>query len=72
MFLVAIMLYILLICLSTAVLPLEAKIFHNSSNAFGPLKFQPDGTFQISVFEDLHFGESGFSYICRYRCYIIS
>lgn len=26
--------------------------------AFGPLKFRDNGTFQISVFEDLHFGES--------------
>lgn len=25
--------------------------------AFGPLQFQPDGTFQLSIFEDLHFGE---------------
>ncbi|KAK0648216.1 Metallo-dependent phosphatase-like protein [Cercophora newfieldiana] len=26
--------------------------------ALAPLKFQPDGTFQISVFSDLHFGEN--------------
>ncbi|KAK3901354.1 hypothetical protein C8A05DRAFT_34959 [Staphylotrichum tortipilum] len=25
---------------------------------FGPLKFRPDGTFHISIFEDLHFGEN--------------
>ncbi|KAL4879845.1 Metallo-dependent phosphatase-like protein [Aspergillus karnatakaensis] len=25
---------------------------------FGPLKFKEDGTFQISIFEDLHFGEN--------------
>ena len=24
----------------------------------GPLRFRPDGTFHISIFEDLHFGES--------------
>ena len=29
-----------------------------ADNAFGPLKFRPDGTFRISIFEDLHFGES--------------
>lgn len=30
----------------------------NSGSPFGPLKFRQDGTFQISIFEDLHFGES--------------
>lgn len=25
-----------------------------------PLRFRPDGTFQISIFEDLHFGESAY------------
>lgn len=30
----------------------------NGSGLFGPLKFREDGTFQISIFEDLHFGES--------------
>ena len=30
----------------------------NGSSSFGPLKFGEDGTFQISIFEDLHFGES--------------
>lgn len=43
-----------------AALPLEAKRFTNSSNLYGPLKFKADGTFQISIFEDLHFGESMF------------
>jgi hypothetical protein len=28
------------------------------SKKFAPLKFAKDGTFQISVLEDLHFGES--------------
>ncbi|KAI3335160.1 Metallo-dependent phosphatase [Ustulina deusta] len=28
------------------------------SDPFGPLTFRADGTFQISVFEDLHFGEN--------------
>lgn len=30
----------------------------NSGSSFGPLKFREDGTFQLSIFEDLHFGES--------------
>jgi hypothetical protein len=30
----------------------------NGGGQLGPLKFQQDGTFQISIFEDLHFGES--------------
>ncbi|KAK1753571.1 Metallo-dependent phosphatase-like protein [Echria macrotheca] len=29
-----------------------------SSPSLGALRFQPDGTFQISIFEDLHFGEN--------------
>ncbi|KAI1376565.1 Metallo-dependent phosphatase [Hypoxylon crocopeplum] len=28
------------------------------TNTFGPLTFKSDGTFQISIFEDLHFGEN--------------
>lgn len=28
------------------------------SDAYGPLQFRSDGTFQLSIFEDLHFGES--------------
>ncbi|KAK4120733.1 Metallo-dependent phosphatase [Parathielavia appendiculata] len=28
------------------------------SHKFGPLRFRPDGTFHISIFEDLHFGEN--------------
>ncbi|KAF3769936.1 hypothetical protein M406DRAFT_35292 [Cryphonectria parasitica EP155] len=31
---------------------------NNANEAFGPLKFRDDGTFQIAVFEDLHFGEN--------------
>src|SRR5690348_670159 len=27
-------------------------------DGFGPLQFRSDGTFHISIFEDLHFGES--------------
>lgn len=30
-------------------------------NALPPLKFSPSGTFHISIFEDLHFGESTFN-----------
>lgn len=40
-----------------AVLPATFSA-HTSSDIFGPLKFRDDGTFQISIFEDLHFGES--------------
>lgn len=28
------------------------------NESFGALKFAEDGTFQLSIFEDLHFGES--------------
>ncbi|KAI1390790.1 Metallo-dependent phosphatase [Hypoxylon trugodes] len=35
-----------------------AKPVANSANAFGPLTFKADGTFQIAIFEDLHFGEN--------------
>lgn len=30
----------------------------NSSKLTGPLRFRSDGTFQISVLQDTHFGES--------------
>jgi hypothetical protein len=33
--------------------------------ALAPLKFQADGTFQISIFSDLHFGESTFPLPCK-------
>lgn len=33
----------------------------NSSSPLGHLKFRKDGTFHISIFEDLHFGESEYS-----------
>ncbi|KAK5662639.1 hypothetical protein OQA88_8554 [Cercophora sp. LCS_1] len=32
-----------------------------SPNRFGPLKFTPSGTFQISIFSDLHFGENAWT-----------
>ncbi|KAI2466065.1 Metallo-dependent phosphatase [Annulohypoxylon bovei var. microspora] len=35
-----------------------AKKIINSTNSFGPLTFKSDGTFQIAIFEDLHFGEN--------------
>lgn len=41
--------------------PLAKKVV-NSTNPFGPLTFSSDGTFQISIFEDLHFGESNTSH----------
>jgi hypothetical protein len=37
---------------------LPRKYVNSSSTSFGPLQFSDDGTFQISIFEDLHFGES--------------
>ncbi|KAH8776748.1 Metallo-dependent phosphatase-like protein [Diaporthe sp. PMI_573] len=40
-----------------AVLP--TRFASSSGNdLFGPLRFREDGTFQISIFEDLHFGEN--------------
>jgi hypothetical protein len=30
----------------------------SSREPFGPLRFKPDGSFQLAIFEDLHFGES--------------
>ncbi|KAK4463570.1 hypothetical protein QBC42DRAFT_265528 [Cladorrhinum samala] len=30
----------------------------NSKHPFGPLRFHKDGTFHVSIFEDLHFGEN--------------
>ncbi|KAF3065213.1 putative inactive purple acid phosphatase 16 [Daldinia childiae] len=35
-----------------------AKTYVNSTGSSGPLTFKSDGTFQISIFEDLHFGEN--------------
>ncbi|KAI1327774.1 Metallo-dependent phosphatase [Xylariaceae sp. FL0255] len=32
--------------------------FPSINQTFGPLTFLPNGTFQISIFEDLHFGEN--------------
>lgn len=40
-----------------AVLPTR-YVSSNDSGLNGPLRFREDGTFQISIFEDLHFGES--------------
>lgn len=37
---------------------LPGKYANSSTASFGPLQFSDDGTFQISIFEDLHFGES--------------
>ncbi|OTB11410.1 hypothetical protein K445DRAFT_68273 [Daldinia sp. EC12] len=34
------------------------KVNNNSIGSLGPLTFKRDGTFQISIFEDLHFGEN--------------
>ncbi|KAI1266575.1 Metallo-dependent phosphatase-like protein [Xylariaceae sp. FL1019] len=38
--------------------PVANGLRFNSSHPLGPLIFQSDGSFQISVFEDLHFGEN--------------
>lgn len=40
-----------------AVLPTRF-VSPNGSDLYGPLRFREDGTFQISIFADLHFGES--------------
>jgi len=46
--------------LSTLVLlGLALPLQHEERSALGrPLRFAKDGTFQISIFEDLHYGES--------------
>jgi hypothetical protein len=42
----------------------ENRVSRNHQG-YKPLTFTENGTFQISVFEDLHFGESGL-YACPY------
>lgn len=37
-----------------------ASAVNNNSQGPPPLKFNEDGTFQINVFEDLHFGDRRF------------
>ncbi|KAI1206916.1 Metallo-dependent phosphatase [Annulohypoxylon truncatum] len=54
---------LILMVMASAVPMLEAKPFakkitNSTKAAFGPLTFKGDGTFQIAVFEDLHFGEN--------------
>ena len=39
------------------VLPIKKRQY-GYGNFFAPLRFTSNGTFQISIFEDLHFGES--------------
>lgn len=34
-------------------------ILKKRASSFAPLRFNSDGTFQISIFNDLHFGEGG-------------
>jgi hypothetical protein len=36
-----------------------------SRDRFGPLRFRTDGTFQVCIFEDLHFGESMSPVLCQ-------
>lgn len=47
-----------LVCAVPSLQIVLPRRYSNSSASFGPLKFTEDGTFQISIFEDLHFGES--------------
>jgi len=47
------------VAISQASLSLAAAIaLRDDSSLTAPLEFTADGTFQISIFEDLHFGES--------------
>lgn len=45
---------------SFALIPLLVRLSLQSAvpKKFSPLKFARDGTFQIAILEDLHFGES--------------
>lgn len=55
-----IMLFAGLLALSKLVFWRRQSDISAADQAFGPLQFQPDGTFQLSIFEDLHFGEGQF------------
>lgn len=44
--------------IATALFALPSLQAAVKSGNFGPLRFSEKGTFQISIFEDLHFGES--------------
>ncbi|KAI1093854.1 Metallo-dependent phosphatase [Rostrohypoxylon terebratum] len=51
------------VVMASAIPMLEARPFaktvvDSTKARFGPLTFKPDGTFQIAIFEDLHFGEN--------------
>lgn len=52
-----IMLFAGLLALSKLVFWRRQSDSSAADQAVGPLQFQPDGTFQLSIFEDLHFGE---------------
>jgi hypothetical protein len=42
--------------------PLAGKPYgYRNSTLLPPLRFTPNGTFQISIFEDLHFGENAWA-----------
>ncbi|KXJ94172.1 Metallo-dependent phosphatase-like protein [Microdochium bolleyi] len=45
-----------------ALVPAALAVPSSSRGAEHVLKFQPDGTFQISIFEDMHYGEAPSSY----------
>ncbi|KAI2780227.1 Metallo-dependent phosphatase [Daldinia loculata] len=49
---------VMLTCIASIDAKPLAKISVNSTGSLGPLTFKSDGTFQISIFEDLHFGEN--------------
>lgn len=50
---------LLLVALSAAAVAASSKDRSNTLDRYnGPLRFSQDGTFQISVMQDLHFGES--------------
>jgi hypothetical protein len=57
----SLLLFGLLFARSSLQASLLTRRYTNSSctpRRFGPLQFSQDGTFQLSIFEDLHFGES--------------
>lgn len=62
--------------LAKPVVPTELPVRSSSSSSSSPrrrsdptapLRFNDDGTFQLSIFEDLHFGESTF--LCQKQGY---
>ncbi|KAL2017967.1 hypothetical protein VTK56DRAFT_1499 [Thermocarpiscus australiensis] len=52
----------LILGLHTLVSPTQTLLESRNKRQVGPLRFRPDGTFQICIFEDLHFGENAWDY----------